>query len=72
MLLLTALLTAALTAAPSAKPKLIVLELVPGGGVEPQIASALTETVATRVEARGVFAGGSATRMDRSTRCPAR
>jgi TolB-like protein len=39
----------------SEKPKLLVLALEPAGGVAPDVASALTETVTTEVATRGLF-----------------
>ncbi|MBK7859316.1 MAG: hypothetical protein IPJ65_11980 [Archangiaceae bacterium] len=56
-----ALVVMLLAAAPAgaekapAKPKLIVLHLAVAGGVEPAIASTLTEAVTTEVAARGLF-----------------
>jgi hypothetical protein len=46
-----------LSAAPASpeKPKLIVLDLGAAGGVEPQVASALSEAVATEVASKGFF-----------------
>jgi TolB-like protein len=56
MILLTALL-ATLSAAPAAgqRPKLVVMQLTPGGGVDAQVAAALTETVSVEVSQRGFF-----------------
>jgi len=41
--------------AASGKPLLVVLDLAVAGGVEPQLASALTEAVATEVASKGYF-----------------
>lgn len=59
-MLTTALLSLVLMAGAAekgrpAKPKLIVLELTGAGGVEPGVASALTETVTTELGKRGFF-----------------
>ncbi len=43
------------TSAATEKPKLVVLDLTPAGGVEPQVAGALTEALSTEVAARGFF-----------------
>jgi hypothetical protein len=49
-----ALLTLVLCAADD-KPKLVVLDLTPQAGVEPQLASVLTDAVSSQVAARGFF-----------------
>lgn len=48
-------------AATDTKPRLVVLELTAAGGVEPQLARALTEAVTGEVAARGFFSVVSST-----------
>ncbi|HEY8212401.1 MAG TPA: hypothetical protein VIG99_33185 [Myxococcaceae bacterium] len=55
-LALLALAASGADPAPKAeKPKLIVLDLAPGGGVDPSVAAALTEAVTQEVADRGFF-----------------
>lgn len=54
-LALTLALGAAAPAAATEKPKLLVLALTPGGGVDPQVAAALTAQVTEEIARRGFF-----------------
>lgn len=50
-------LVAALTLCAAAeKPRLVVLDLVPAGGIEPSVAAAMTEALTAEVAAQGFFA----------------
>jgi len=53
--LLAALLAAAPGPAPSGKPKLMVMELTPAGGVDKEVAGALTEAITNELASRGFF-----------------
>lgn len=56
--LVTAVCTGVASAAvpaPSARPKLVVLELTPAGGISPELATALTDALTTEAAARGPF-----------------
>lgn len=52
---LVLLLSSLLAAAPPDRPQLIVLDLAPGGGVDPTVASALSEAVASEVGRAGYY-----------------
>ncbi len=55
MLSAALLVALSLSATPDEKPKLVVLDLVPAGGVEASVAAAMTEALTAEVAARGFF-----------------